>query len=138
MSFDRTLKPAPQLCVVFVAATILAGCGSGGSPGGTSGSGGGTTAATLALSASPASLIVTASDAFFVTVTASESGTSATPTISLGTLPAGLTTTSTFPMSVPSGGEQSTSLHRARSRREVSAFLSPGVQAVQQRQQPYR
>jgi hypothetical protein len=105
MSFGSTLKSA-LLCLALSVVTIMAGCGGSGTSGGSGGAGGsgGTTTATLALSATPTSLIVTASDAFFVTVTASESGTTATPSISLGTLPAGLTTISTFPMSVPSGG----------------------------------
>ncbi|MGH9343328.1 MAG: IPT/TIG domain-containing protein, partial [Terriglobia bacterium] len=105
MRFERMLESALLPFPVFLVAAALTGCGGG--------RGGNsvpvptptpTPTATLSLSASPSSLTVTASDAFFVTVTATESGTSATPTISLGTLPAGLSTTSTFPMSVPAAG----------------------------------
>ena len=50
--------------------------------------------------------IVSASDSFFVTANATESGTSAAPMISLGTLTAGTSTTATFPMSVPDAGSE--------------------------------
>lgn len=98
MRFHWRLEWVLYGCIVSLGAAILIGCG-GGSSGGSS-----APKATLSLAVSPASLTVTASDAFFVTVTATASGTSATPTISLGTLPAGLTSTSTFPMNVPAAG----------------------------------
>lgn len=103
MRFERKVKSALCGCLASLAAAFLIGCGGGGASTGGGGSTGGSPE-TLALSASPSSLTVSAGDAFFVTVTASESGTSATPTISLGTLPAGLSTTSTFPMSIPPNG----------------------------------
>jgi len=86
--------------LILAASTfVMNGCGGGG----------GSTApplqtVALSLSVNPASATIAANDAFFVTVTAQESGTTATPAITLGTLPAGLSTTATFPMSVPSGG----------------------------------
>lgn len=97
MRLGRKLESALPFCLVLLMTAGWVGCGGGSS------SGGGSTSA-LSLSVSPTTLIVSASDSFFVTVEATESGTSATPMISLGTLPAGLSTTSTFPMSVPAGG----------------------------------
>lgn len=87
-----------SVCMVLLTAAIIAGCGGIATVGGPSSS------PTLSLSVVPTSPIISSSDSFFLTVYARETVTSATPSISLGTLPAGLTTTSTFPMNVPSGG----------------------------------
>ena len=86
---------------LFVAAALI-GCGGGAGSGGSSG--GTTPGLWLSLSITPSPLTIAPSDSFFVTVDAIAHNTSATPTISLVTLPAGLTTSSTFPMTVPSGG----------------------------------
>lgn len=58
---------------------------------------------TLSLFVGPSPLTVSASESFFVTVTAFEAGTPTAATITLGTLPAGITTTSTFPLNLPAG-----------------------------------
>lgn len=84
----------------------LFGCGGGGSAvggGGGSGGGGGTSP-TLTLAANPNGLIIYPGGSFSVVVTASASGTQATPSVTLGTLPAGISTTASFPMSVPAAG----------------------------------
>lgn len=87
-------------CGLLISFLLSGGCGGGGN------SGGPTPAPTsqLQLSFSPTTMNVNAGSAFQVTVTAWESGTTATPTISLGTLPSGLSSSSSFPMSVPSSG----------------------------------
>ena len=79
---------------------VLAGCGGGGG-----GTGGSTSPAQPALTLGvPSNVTVAPGLSFFVTITAVETGTTATPTVSLGALPAGVTTSSTFPISVPSAG----------------------------------
>jgi IPT/TIG domain-containing protein len=107
MSLVRGLRPVLQFWLVLFLFISFAGCGGGGTGGGSTPITPPPPAPTLTLAISQVSsfpLIIAASDSFFVTVTATASGTSATPTITLGTLPAGLSTSSTFPMSVPSGG----------------------------------
>ncbi len=98
--YARTSALSAAICLGLLAGTTLVGCG------GQTGSGSSpapTPAPSLSLIATPATVKVSPSVSFSVTVTASAFDTTATPTITLGTLPAGLTTTSTFPMSVPSG-----------------------------------
>ena len=82
--------------------------GNGGNGGGDGGNGGGSPPATLSLSASPASLTVPDGSEFSVNVTAQARGTSATPSVTLGQLPPGLSSTTTFPLSVPTGGAEIT------------------------------
>lgn len=103
MACAKTLFLSPFVVILIVGA--LSGCGSGGGTEGGGGTGGGSTPTPmLTVSVNPASPAVTPGDSFFVTVYAITTGTTATPTVSLGTLPAGLTTTSTFPMTVPTLG----------------------------------
>ena len=80
----------------------LFACGGGGSATGPSG---GSAPATLYLLTQPASPTVYAGTTFLLKLTASVSGSASTPSVTLGSLPAGLTTTDTFPMSIPSGGQ---------------------------------
>lgn len=82
---------------------LLMGCGGG--SGTTTGTGGsGNPPPSLTLSVSPSSPVVYPSSTFTLTVTASESGTTAAPSLTLGTLPAGITTNASLPMSIPATG----------------------------------
>lgn len=101
--WDNLAPPAAVYLGLAIAGIGFAGCGGGG---GASASSPSTPvpAAYLSLTADPSTAIVSPNDTFSVAIRANENGTTATPTITLGTLPAGLTTTSTFPMSVPAGG----------------------------------
>ncbi len=80
---------------------MVTGCGGGGSSQSTP-----PPSATLALSESPASPKVYAGTTFTINVSAVATGTTATPTVTLGALPAGLSSTTAFPLSVPSSGAQ--------------------------------
>src|ERR1017187_9417615 len=84
----------------------LAFPGCGGGSGSSPSTGGQRGAPSLLLTVTPATVTVAVFPytTFIVSVNASESGTTATPTITLRALPAGVTTSSTFPMSVPSNG----------------------------------
>lgn len=88
------------LAVLFVVAPgiFLSSCGGGG--GGTSGGG---LQPSLSMSVSPGSLTTFPSSTFTVEISATTSM-SVTPTVTLGSLPAGFSTTTAFPLSVPSGG----------------------------------
>lgn len=91
-------------CLVLVE---VAGCGGGGTTGGGGGGstgGGGNPPPTLNLAFSPTSVTVNPGVSFPITIQSVTSGTSATPTVTLGTLPAGLSTTTAFPLSVPASG----------------------------------
>lgn len=87
---------------LFLLVIAMIGCGGGGSAG--NHGGGGDLLPTLSLSVSPANPTIYSGVSFSVLVTATESGITATPTITLGSLPAGLSTSSVFPMSVPKSG----------------------------------
>jgi hypothetical protein len=102
--YARTWALSAVICFSFLAGIALVGCGgqANSSPSQTPSPPAPTP--TLSLSATPNAVSVTPGVSFHITVMASESATTATPMIILGTLPAGLTTASTFPMSVPSGG----------------------------------
>lgn len=67
--------------------------------------GGGASSAepSFSLTLSPASVIIYPSSGFAILVTANANASSA-PTVTLGTLPPGITSTTTFPLAVPSGG----------------------------------
>jgi hypothetical protein len=78
---------------------ILCSCGSGS---GTEGGGGGTQYY-VSLNFSPSSITVYPNSTWTVVVTAA-TNTSLTPTVSLGTLPFGITSTTPFPLAVPSVG----------------------------------
>jgi len=88
--------------------TACGGSGSASSVGGGGGGGAGTPPATLSLSASPSALTILDGTSTTVTVTAQVSGTTATPTVTLGQLPPGLTTTTSFPLAILAGGAQIT------------------------------
>ena len=66
--------------------------------------GGGGSSATLTLSYNPPNLVAYPGTTFLLKVTANAIGTSAVPTITLGTLPAGISTTTSFPLSVSASG----------------------------------
>jgi hypothetical protein len=89
------------LCVGL--STSLAGCGGGG------GNGGPPPPpppppSSLAISFSPPSLTMVPNSSVTITISATESGTTATPTVTISSLPTGVTTNATFPISVPAGG----------------------------------
>lgn len=90
------------LCFAF--STLIISCGSGGS------SYHSTTPPppTLSISLSPATLTVYDNTTFAIAVTAVTSQSGATPTVTLGQLPTGLTSTTAFPLSIPPGGAQVT------------------------------
>jgi len=77
---------------------LLAACGGGGGNGGTP-----PAAPYLDLTVTPSSVVTYPSSSFTVNVSASTNA-SVTPTIILGTLPAGISTNAMFPLSVPSEG----------------------------------
>jgi len=84
------------LCVL---ALLLTACGGGGG-----GNGGAPPAPPfLDLTVTPSSVVTYPSSTFTANISASTNA-GVTPTITLGTLPAGLSTNTTFPLSVPSGG----------------------------------
>ena len=107
------------LAGLFTAAALTS-CGGHASSGATNG--GGTPSASLSLSVSSSTLTVYPGTSFSVQVTASEYGTTATPTITIGALPAGLTTAQTFPLSIPSPGAFITFT--------ASSGIAPGSYAV--------
>jgi hypothetical protein len=72
--------------------------------GGSQSGGGGGSSATLTLSYKPPNMAAYPGTTFLLNVTANATGTSAAPTISLGILPAGITTTTSFPLNVSTSG----------------------------------
>lgn len=106
---------ATALVLAFGLITINCGGGSGG------GNGGGSPAA-LNLSYNPQNLVAYPGTTFLLNITANASGTSAPPTISLGTLPTGLTTTTAFPLQVSSSG--------ANIDFEIAAALAAGSYSI--------
>ena len=88
----------------FVLTVVTIACGGGQSGGSGNGSGGGGSSAFLTLSYNPQPLDAYPGTTFLLNVTANATGTSASPTISLGTLPTGITTTTIFPLTVPRSG----------------------------------
>jgi len=89
----------PRFAAVLGLTVLLAACGGGGGGGG----GGVTVPPYLNLTVTPASIVTYPSSSFTLNVSASTNA-SATPTVTLGTLPTGISTTATFPLSVPSSG----------------------------------
>ena len=89
------------LVIVFACGVIslLTGCG-----GSQNGGSGGVSNGFLTLTYDPQSPAVYPSTTFLVNIKALTQGISRTPTITLGTLPSGISTTASFPMSVPSTG----------------------------------
>jgi hypothetical protein len=109
MRQNRVPLDSPLFVLPLVKDVIAAGlclfllsCGGGG---GASFGGGGNNPPppTLNLTASPSSVIVFANNSFTVNVSASTNATE-TPTVTLATLPQGVSTSTKFPLSVPSGG----------------------------------
>ena len=98
------MRPGLQSTWALLIGVFLVGAGIAGCAGGGAKNGGGPAIPTLSLSVTPATVTAYPGFTFAVVVTANESGTTATPTITLGALPAGLSTTATFPMSVPAEG----------------------------------
>lgn len=96
------MKRWSSTCIVtiFVLVWILVGCGGGGSGVG-GGSGGGGGSQPFSLMVTPTPLVIVPNSSVTVTVQAAGSG---TVSVSLGTLPAGLTTGTSFPLSIPAGG----------------------------------
>lgn len=97
----------PQAIAFLLGIFALAGISGCGGGGGTSGGGGGGTnppPVTLLASFTPRKLSVNPGTTFPVNVQVSVSGSASTPSITLGTLTTGFTTTSAFPLSVPSQG----------------------------------
>jgi hypothetical protein len=84
--------------IVISAATVLASCGGGGT------TGGGPKPGTLILNVSPSAFTLLPSSSITLEVTASESNTTATPTVTISGLPTGLTAGGTFPLTIPTGG----------------------------------
>ena len=95
--------PRKLVCTVLLPlssillSVLLSSCG-GGAPGEGVGS-----QPFLTLVVSPSSLVVYPSTTFTIQVTASTNA-SAIPTVTLASLPSGITTTATFPLAVPTGG----------------------------------
>jgi len=94
--FPKILWALP--CLVILMITILSGCGGG------TGGGASSPPPTLSLSVTPSTSTVNAGSSFYVTVTATATNAQTLPTITLGALPAGITTSAFFPMSVPAAG----------------------------------
>ena len=111
------LTEVSLFCALVLALTSVCGCGGGGG----TGAGGGSTA-TLYLTATPSAATINPGVSFSVIVVATGSGTNATPSILLGTLPAGITTSATFPMNVPTSG--------ARVRFTASSSLVSGTYSI--------
>lgn len=89
------------LVLIIVAVSVaLSSCGGGAS--GTTG--GGPKPGTLILNVSPSAFTILPSSSITLEVTASESNTTATPTVTISGLPAGLTAGGTFPLTIPTGG----------------------------------
>ncbi|MBZ5531785.1 MAG: IPT/TIG domain-containing protein [Acidobacteriia bacterium] len=80
--------------------SFIISCGGGSSQPGSVGGGNGP--GILSISVTPNPLLIVPNST--ITVTVKASGGSGTPSVTLGTLPAGLTTSTTFPLSVPAGG----------------------------------
>jgi hypothetical protein len=116
----RSEQIGKLLCFVlgFVLLGISTGCGGGNSNGG-SGSGGGGNSGAVSIVVDHLGVSTYPATTFHITVTAKTSGTTATPTISFLSLPAGLTTPNTFPMQVPATGAVVTF--------NVSASMAPGT-----------
>jgi hypothetical protein len=87
---------AKWLSLLAVSLVLLAACGGGSSTP--------PVPPTLTLSTNPDALTGYPNTSFSVTVTATTTGTAATPTVNLGPLPTGLTTSTAFPLAVPSVG----------------------------------
>lgn len=104
MACGRPVQTGGCVVLLVVWASVLAGCGGGTSSNNGVGGGNGTPPVTLTLSATPASPLILPGSGFTVEVMGTEAGTTSTPELTLGTMPAGLTSPDTFPMSVPAAG----------------------------------
>jgi len=96
--FCSRLKWLPALAL----AALVASCGGGGG-GGNGGGGGSTQTPYMYLTATPESFVTYPSSSFTALVRVS-SNSSATPTLTSITLPAGVTTSASFPLTVPNTG----------------------------------
>lgn len=96
---DRTLIRISGY-LILILPILLSSCGGGGGTGG----GGASPPGSLGLILAPSAVTVYPGSSFSITVTASETNNSATPTVSLGLLPNGITTSTSMPLAIPAGG----------------------------------
>jgi hypothetical protein len=88
----------------LICVLAITSCGGGGG----SSSPAPTPSPTLAITVSSANFTVYSGTTFSFTVTATATGTATTPIVTLGALPSGFSTTSSFPLGVPTSGAQIT------------------------------
>jgi hypothetical protein len=96
-------KNSAFIVLGFFGSLLFTACGSGGSSPSAP-----TPPATFNLAISPGTLTVYDQTTFSVSVSASGNPSGSTPSITLGQLPSGFTSSTTFPLSIPSGGVQIT------------------------------